>query len=397
MRAPRRWRKGLGRGAEPVEGNHVKLLQCSAEFFPALIAAIDAAQSEVFLETYIFNADSSTECVRDALIRAAQRNVQVKLLIDGVGARELPARWRNVLEAGGVNVLVYRPLVMGWLANPRSLRRLHRKVAVIDARLAFVGGINLIDDFEPKCFDTPRFDFTVEIQGPLLAAIHRNARRLWRLVALSQLQQVARPPARVRPVWPPHGLMRAAFVVRDNFAHRGDIEQSYLAAIALASEEIVIASAYFLPGQRFRKQLKKAAARGVEIKLLVQGHSDHPVFQAAARALYHDLLADGIRIYEYQPCELHAKVAVIDGHWATVGSSNIDPFSLLLAREANVVIEDKAFGRDLRQRLQQAIGQSQEMDARAWQRRAWPSRLLSWLAYGGVRLVVGWLVGGRRA
>ena len=397
MKAHRRWRKGFGRVLEPVEGNHVRLLQCGVEFFPALIAAIDAAQSEIFLETYIFNADASTERVRDALIRAAQRGVQVKLMIDGVGSRELPARWRQALEAGGVNVLAYRPLVMGWLANPRSLRRLHRKVAVIDARLAFVGGINLIDDFEPRCFDAPRLDFTVEVQGPLLATIHRNVRRLWRLVALSQLQQVARKPVMVHPAWPTHGHMRAAFVVRDNFAHRRDIEQSYLAAIALACEEIVIASAYFLPGQRFRKQLKKAAARGVEVRLLVQGHTDHPVFQAAARALYHDLLADGIRIYEYQPCELHAKVAVIDGHWSTVGSSNIDPFSLLLAREANVVIEDKAFGRDLRQRLHQAMSQSQEMDASAWQRRAWPRRLLSWLAYGGVRLVVGWLGNGRWA
>jgi cardiolipin synthase len=180
--------------------------------------------------------------------------------------------------------------------------------------------------------------------------------------------------------------------VRDNFAHRRDIERSYFAALARARDEIVIANAYFLPGRRFSKMLKKAAARGVQVHLLVQGHTDHPLFQAAARALYRDLLAAGVEIYEYRASELHAKVAVIDGHWATVGSSNIDPFSLLLAREANIVVDDPAFALDLRQRLSQAIGQSVALDPADWQRRAWPRRMLSWLAYGGVRLMLG-LVG----
>ena len=394
MTARRRWQKGFSGVADPVPGNQIKLLQNGAEFFPALIAAIDAAHSEVLLETYIFNADPSAEAVRDALIRAAQRKVRVKLLIDGVGSRELPVSWRHALEQGGVSVLVYRPLVMGWLANPHSLRRLHRKLAAIDARIAFVGGMNLIDDFEPIRFAAPRLDFSVEVQGPLLADIHKNMRRLWRLVALSQLQ-ASEQKSEIQPAWPTDGHVRAAFVVRDNFAHRRDIERNYLAALARARDEIVIASAYFLPGSRFRKLLKKAAARGVRVKLLVQGHTDHPFFQAAARALYRDLLADGVKIYEYQASELHAKVAVVDGHWATVGSSNIDPFSLLLAREANIVIEDQAFGHDLQQRLHQAISQSLELDPADWQRRAWPHRMLSWLAYGGVRLMVGWVGGGR--
>jgi cardiolipin synthase len=161
----------------------------------------------------------------------------------------------------------------------------------------------------------------------------------------------------------------------------------------MAREEIILAHAYFLPGHRFRTLLKKAAARGVRVQLLVQGHTDHPFFQAAARALYRDLLAAGVEIHEYQASELHAKVAVVDGRWATVGSSNIDPFSLLLAREANLVIDDAAFGRDLQQRLRQAISQSAALDPANWQRRAWPRRMLSWLAYGGVRLMAG-LVGG---
>lgn len=388
MRHPRLRKTG------PVAGNHVRLLQNGAEFFPALVGAIDAAEAEIYLETYIFNADPSTVAVRDALIRAAQRGVRVRLMMDGVGSRDFPVKWLDLLEDAGVSVLVYRPLVSGWRANPRSLRRLHRKLAVIDARIAFVGGMNLIDDFVPTRFDAPRLDFSVEVQGPLIARIHKSIRRLWHLVALSQLQ-AGEGKDRITAVWPTDGHVRAAFVVRDNFAHRRDIERAYLTALALARDDILIASAYFLPGHRFRRLLKQAVARGVRVQLLMQGHTDHPFFQAAARALYRDLLTAGVAIYEYRQSELHAKVAVVDGSWSTVGSSNIDPFSLLLAREANVVVEDAAFSRDLQQRLQQAISQSSALDPADWQRRGWVRRSLSWLAYGGVRLMVGLVGGGR--
>jgi len=396
MAARKRWRTFFFSGVEPVSGNRLRLLQNGAEFFPALVAAIDAARTEVHLETYIFNADPSANAVRDALMRAARRGVQVRLLIDGVGSRELPADWLDEVKTAGVSVLAYRPLAgRGWRSNPKSLRRLHRKLAVIDARIAFVGGMNLMDDFEPVRFDAPRLDFSVEVQGPLLAGIHQAVRRLWRLVALTQLQPDRRK-AMIEPSWPTDGHVRAAFVVRDNFAHRRDIERGYLTALALARKEIILASAYFLPGRRFRKLLKKAAARGVQVQLLVQGHTDHPFFQAAARALYRDLLAAGVKIHEYQASELHAKVAVVDGHWATVGSSNIDPFSLLLAREANIVVDDAAFAHDLQLRLHQAITtQSNPLDPADWQRRPWPQRMLSWLAYGGVRVMVGLAGAGR--
>jgi len=376
------------RGIDPVPGNQLRLLQSGSEFFPALIAAIDAARIEIHLETYIFNVDPTAGAVRDALMRAARRGIRVKLLIDGVGSRAMPADWLDALKTAGVSVLIYRPIVSGWLSNPHNLRRLHRKLAVIDARIAWVGGMNLMDDFEPVRFAQPRLDFTVEVQGPLLARIHQSVRHLWQLVALTQLRS-SEPAQRIEPSWPTDGHVRAAYVVRDNFAHRRDIERVYLAALARARQEIILASAYFLPGHRFRKLLRKAAARGVRVQLLVQGHTDHPFYQTAARALYRDLLAAGVEIHEYQASELHAKAAVIDGHWATVGSSNIDPFSLLVAREANIVVEDAGFARDLQQRLQQAITQSLPLDPADWQRRRWPQRMLSWLAYGVVRLLVG--------
>lgn len=387
------WRRAF-RDAELLPGNRIRILQGGAEFFSALIAAIDTARIEIHLETYIFHADASTLAVREALVRAALRGVRVRMLLDGIGSRDLPADWLAALRDAGVVVLVYRPLVTGWRANPRSLRRLHRKLAVVDAAVAFVGGINLIDDFEPVRLPAPRLDFSVEVRGPLLARIHPNVRRLWRLVALTQLKTLRRDPV-VQPVWPTDGHIRAAFVVRDNFAHRRDIERAYLAALALAREEIWLANAYFLPGRRFRKLLRKAAARGVKIRLLVQGHTDHPFFQTAARALYRDLLAAGVAIHEYHASELHAKVAVVDGCWATVGSSNIDPLSLLTAREANVVVDDRPFAQDLRRRLAAAFDAAPALDAAAWQRRPRFYRMLSWLAYGAVRAMVGLAGGGR--
>ncbi|WP_296750107.1 cardiolipin synthase ClsB [Thiobacillus sp.] len=396
MTARNRLRALFFRGVELVPGNRIRLLQSGAEFFPALIAAIDAARAEVHLETYIFSSDPTAATVRDALMRAAQRGVRVRLLIDGVGSRELPAAWRAALETAGVGVRIYRPLVNGWRANPKNLRRLHRKLAVIDARIAFIGGMNLIDDYEPVRFAAPRLDYSVEVQGPLIVQIHRSARHLWRLVALTQLQPEAERTPPLEPSWPTDGRMRAAFVVRDNLVHRRDIERSYLAALALAHESILIANAYFLPGNRFRKLLKKAAARGVRVQLLMQGHTDHRFYQAASRALYNNLLMAGVAIYEYQASELHAKAAVVDGHWATVGSSNIDPFSLLLAREANIVVDDADFARDLRQRLQQAIARSAPLDPADWRRRSLPQRMLSRLAYGIVRMLLGVTGLGRR-
>ena len=389
------WRR-VFRKVEPVAGNQVCLLAGGAEFFPALIAACDAAQTEIQFETYIFNNDAVGESVCDALVRAARRGVCVKLLIDGVGTRDFPAAWKARLEHAGASVLVYRPLLAGWRFKPASLRRLHRKVAVIDAAVAFVGGINIIDDYAPVWMPWPRLDFSVQVRGPLLARIHADTRRLWRLVALTQFRRPLRDPA-LEPVWPPDGHTRAAFVVRDNVAHRRDIERAYLAALALAQQEIVIANAYFFPGRRFRTLLKKAAARGVRVRLLVQGHTDHPFFLAAARALYRDLLAAGVVLHEHHLSELHAKVAVVDGQWATVGSSNIDPLSLLMAREANIVVDDAAFSAGLLAKLEPAFAAAPALNPADWQRRPWPRRVLSWLAYSMVRGMVGLVGGGRWA
>mgnify|MGYP000847073989 CR=1 FL=1 len=373
-----------------LQGNALTLLENGSGFFPALQAAIDGANTEIFLESYIFANDETGRLISAALIRAARRGVKVRLLVDGFGGRDFVAELMDGLIAGGVNVLIYRREVGLMSLRRRRLRRLHRKLSVIDGRIAFVGGINIVSDFEAPALEAPRHDYAVRIEGPLLTPIHTSVRRVWELVAWASFRQRKNlrkgTPASAEPC----GEVEAAFLIRDNIRHRREIEEAYLLGIAGARREIVLANAYFLPGRHFRQALLAAARRGVQITLLVQGLADHPLQHRATQALYGQLLTAGMRIVEYHRSYLHAKVAVIDERWATVGSSNIDPFSLLLAREANIVVRDAAFAGDLRQRLVRAIDEGgREISADTWLRAPRLQRLINWAAYGLVRLMIG--------
>ncbi len=366
-------------------GNRVHLLENGAEYFPALTAAVDAAAREVRLESYIFAADETGTAIAAALMRAAQRGVAVHLLIDGFGAKDYPAEALARLRAAGVEVLVFRPEQSRLRLRKHRLRRMHRKLAVIDGRIAFVGGINIVNDSRAPG-QPPQLDYAVRIEGPLVAQIAKAMASLHRIVAWTQWKTRPREAVKDDPTPPPAGNVRAAFLQRSNLRHRRDIERAYLRAIGKARRDITIANAYFLPGRRFRKALIRAAQRGVRVRLLLQGYAEFRFVQYASRALYAQLLEAGIEIHEYQPAILHAKVAVVDGHWATVGSSNIDPTSLHLAREANVVIFDREFAQTLGARLDDAIARDARRITRVtWQRSGITTRWLAWLAYRGVR------------
>jgi cardiolipin synthase len=295
---------------------------------------------------------------------------------------------RALLEAAGVVVLIFGPKTSPLTLRRKRLRRLHRKLVVVDAGVAFVGGINIIDDMHTPRHTPPRYDYAVRIEGPLVAGVLEQCERLWRRVAWASLRRSAQ---RHRPVdAAAGGTQRAALVVRDNLRHRADIEDAYLEAICAAHKEIVIANAYFLPGARFRHALRAAAARGVRVVLLLQGRVEYALLHYASRALYGSLLDAGVEIYEYHKSFLHAKVAVIDRRWATVGSSNIDPFSLMLAREANVVVEDLHFSQQLRDSLLDHMKSGARVVAkRMWHRQPWWRRALIWAAYGCTRLLMG--------
>jgi cardiolipin synthase len=375
---------------EFLPGNRIRLLETGSGYFPALLSAIDGATLEIYLESYIFADDATGRAVAEALARAARRGVSVHVLVDGFGARGFPDIYGEALVAAGVEILVYRPEVARLELRRHRLRRLHRKLAVVDRCLAFVGGINVIDDMDTPRQVPPRFDYAVAVEGPLVLRVHHAARHLWQLVRWATFGQ--RLPKPMPLPNPPMacGDMAAALVLRDNLRHRRDIEDAYLDALACAHEEVVLASAYFLPGRRFRRALAHAARRGVRVVVLLQGKVEYVLLHYATQALYGSLLAAGVRIVEYRLSFLHAKVAVVDDDWATVGSSNIDPFSLMLAREANVVVRDAGFARELRASLELAMARGGvEVKLEDLRKRSLLVRVANWLAYSLVRLAVG--------
>jgi len=376
-----------------IPNNQITLLQSGEAYFPAIEAALDRAVHEIYLESYIFENDNTGRRISEALRRAAFRGVKTHMLIDGFGSIRLPKAMLDYIEAAGVMVLKFRPKTSPWTLRRRRLRRLHRKIVAVDQEIAFVGGINIVDDIDRPGQTSPRYDFAVRVEGPLVKEIHDSTSRVWSRVAWTRFRPGwgrERDNDRQAPLIEPRGRMRAGFLVRNNIRHRRDIEEAYLQAIDRSQFEIILANAYFLPGLNFRHALLNAAGRGVRVILLLQGRVEYRIQHFASHALLGNFLDAGMEIYEYHKSLMHAKVAVIDEHWATVGSSNLDPFSLLLALEANVVVDDENFAKKLKNSLEQAI----KMGARRillnhWRTQPIRLRLASWLCYGLVRFMIG--------
>ena len=411
--------------SDVISGHTLCLLCSSKDYFAALAQAMDAAQQEVRLETYIFDFTASGQDVANSLIRAAERGVKVYVLMDGAGTFEVPAQWQSRFDAAGVQWHIYNPMDRFGLLRPSRWRRLHRKLCVVDGgtsqALGFCGGINILDDFHDPNYGAlsePRLDFTVQANGPLLSEMHDAMQKLWlRQTAYAQIRRrqlqaaahswITSSTLSRRPIAAPSSNdvpataynANAALLLRDNLRNRKRIEAAYLKAIGEAQQEIIIANAYFLPGRRLREALLKAAKRGVKVKLLLQGRYEYFMQYHAARPVYDALLSAGVEIHEYAASFLHAKVAVIDAFsaqaWATVGSSNLDPLSLLLAREANVVVRDGVFARELHERLIHAMttgGQSVSQQKLA--SRPMLQRALDRIAFGLMRLALA--ITGRR-
>ena len=346
-----------------IPGNDIQLLENGEEYYPRVFACIANARTEVVLETFILFEDKVGLQLQQALVAAARRGAQVDITIDGWGSPNLSQPFLDVLREAGVRLHVFDPgpRPFGW--RPQFFHRMHRKIVVVDREVAFVGGINYsadhLGDFGPEA----KQDYSVEIRGPLVAEIHRfvhtslaqgqrfmrEQRQWWRV-----RKQLRATPAAL----PAAGGADALFAVRDNNAHANDIERHYRIAIRAAKKRIVIANAYFFPGYRLMKELRRAARRGVDVRLILQGQPDMAFVKTAAMMLYHHLLKSEVRIYEYCDRPLHGKVALMDDEWSTVGSSNLDPMSLALNLEANVVIRDRAFNATLSKRLDKLMCES---------------------------------------
>jgi cardiolipin synthase len=339
-----------------VGQNDVILLESGTALFPAMIAAIDAAQQDIHFETYIFALDETGIAVQAALNRAAQRGVKVRVVTDWFGTGAKPAKLLGIAFAeSGVRYRVFNP----WFQ--RGVTRTHRKIVVVDREVAFVGGININDDclsdYAPhEPLPAPRWDFAVQVRGPLVAQIHRETQAQWaRVGPLGIVKRVNLfREMRARPRTMGDAPMQAAFVVRDNLRNRRTIQRAYLQAMGRARSSVLLANPYFAPGRKFREALSHAARRGVDVRLLI-GVGEFWLQDMVARSFYPKLLDCGVQVIEYRKTQLHAKVAVIDDDWSTVGSSNCDGLSLFLNQEANVVVKDAGFARTMRAHIERGI------------------------------------------
>ena len=372
-------------------GNRIEFLHCGAEFFPALIKSIDAASTEIYLETYLFATDDAGMAVLDSLMSAAARGVTVNLITDWLGTgRDRCSLLAEALRHTTVNYRVFNQ----WFH--RGVARTHRKICVVDKRLAFVGGININHDLHsaegPETLSSPRWDFSVKVCGPIVDVIHKEAVGQWLrtgpLPLLDRLQLFAE--LRAATSTPVHGDSLAGFFTCDNLHNRFTIQREYLRAINASSQYVLIANPYFAPGRTFRDALSSAADRGVCVMLLL-GVGQFPILDSVARSYYPKLLKSGVRLFEYRRTQLHAKVAVIDDQWATVGSSNCDGLSLFVNHEANLVVQDRALAKDLGGQIRRGIRDAVEIEAKDFARIPWFKRLwygLSFLVYRGVMRVV---------
>jgi cardiolipin synthase len=378
------------RVASYSHGNQLSLLHRGEQFFPALIDACESALVEIYLETYIFSLDATGLRVKTALLNAARRGVAVQLIVDWLGTGDdTIEQLRLELEPTGVRVVVFNP----WFK--RGIVRMHRKIAVIDQRIAFLGGLNINDDLiaddgSAAPLPAARWDFAVTVSGPLVQAIHAEVLAQWERLEpkplITRLQGI-RAYVSNRQAWRAVEVAEAAFVVRDNLRNRQAIQRALLQALGRARSSALLVTPYFAPGRKLRKAMIHAAQRGVEVVLLI-GVGQFVMQDAVAQSFYPRLVRAGVTIVEYRHTQLHGKLAVIDGEWATVGSSNFDGLSLFVNHEANIVVRDSAFAKSLQQMIREAVVEGVVITAADVAQLSLPRRVWNRFAYGLYRLVL---------
>ncbi len=376
--------------------NHLSLLHRGAEFFPALVHAIDGAHAEIYLETYIFALDDTANQVRDALVRAASRGVMVHVLLDWLGTgKSTVAILQAEFEASGVHFVAFNP----WFQ--RGVARTHRKIVVIDQRLAFLGGLNINDDLisdddSGTRLPAPRWDFAVSIIGPLVDDVHVEVAAQWKR---QSSQTLRRRLGRVRQWYASRVSLQwqvaeAALVVRDNLRNRSAIERQLLQSLGRAHHSAVLVTPYFAPGRKLRRAMIHAASRGVDITLLI-GVGQFFMQDAVAQSFYPRFIRAGIHIVEYRATQLHGKAAVVDDAWATLGSSNFDGLSLFVNHEANIIVRDANFSTALRDIIARGVAEGTAITVEDVAQFSWLRRVGNRLAYLLYRTVLKIITAGR--
>ncbi|MCO7563749.1 phospholipase D-like domain-containing protein [Pseudomonas sp. S 311-6] len=349
-------------------GNQFELLIDGPRFFPRMLMAIVRAEFQVDLELYLVEAGACAEAVVEALEQAAGRGVRVRCLFDDYGALAFPSALRQRLQTAGVELRLYNRL--RWLRGLRNFYRDHRKLLLVDERWAVVGGTGVTDAFWKPGDETSEWhEVMVQMQGPIVTdwqllfdrQWHANNRRTaWRPPEGFGLPRLPRVPAQGQ------GLGRVAYA--DARQHR-DILHALVRALNSGQRRIWLATPYFLPTFSVRRSLRRAAQKGIDVRLLLTGpRTDHPAIRYAGHRYYPRLLRAGVRIFEYQPCFLHLKMVLVDD-WVSVGSCNFDHWNLRFNLEANVEAIDPPLTAAVAASFERDFALSQEVDLARWQAR----------------------------
>ncbi len=379
------------------------LLEGGKNYFSTLEQSLINAQKSIYLETYIFSSDQQAKRIADLLVLAAQRGLDVKVIIDWLGSNPFPFE-QQFFEVG-VQLAYYNPSWFGRFGFSRT----HRKLVVIDEVEAFVGGVNICADDQTaqgEKLSGLRWDLALKTTGKIVEKVHATFLRQWQRMQPNALhpRNIFKRILDQELPWSTnhflgirHGQKASlAFIARDNLHHRRDIERAYLKAIGQSREEIWLATPYFMPGRRFRKALIRAAERGVAVNLLL-GRDEFRVLNWSVPSLYGQFLEANINIYEYPLGLLHAKAMVVDRRWATLGSSNCDHLSFLLNHEANLVIRNHPVVKEIRWKIEdQALEKGIRVDSGRYSQRPFMTKVFNWVSYGFVRLLLIFLTVGTR-
>jgi phosphatidylserine/phosphatidylglycerophosphate/cardiolipin synthase-like enzyme len=363
----------MGQNARPKyqyswrPGNHFELLIDGHAYFPRMLEAMALARSHIWLEIYLFESGAIAERFIEALIEAARRRVSVKVLADDFGAAKLLPADRKRLVQAGVELAFYNPLRLRKALG--NMFRDHRKLLIVDGRVAFVSGTGLTDEFDdPRRPERSWRETAVRASGPVLADWQALFARVWMRhtgLALSVPGAVPEPDA---------DGVRGRVAVSSALKVQ-DIRRSLYNRTRAASKRVWMTTAYFVPSRRLLHALKLAAARGVDVRLLLPGpYTDHPAVRHAGRRFYAGLLKSGVRVFEYQPRFLHAKSVLCD-HWVSVGSSNFDRWNLRWNLEANQEVDDARFADEVAAMFERDLAVSAEIELVAWRRRGLRARL----------------------
>jgi len=384
-------------GETPVHGNKVKLLVDTPAALRAMFGAMEKAEDHIHIDTYLLADDSVGQNLSALLLKKRSEGVEIRIIYDSIGSRSSSRPFFERLRNGGVELIEFHPVDFpGSLNLPRLSIRDHRKLLIVDGKIAFTGGINIADGFARGTFPEIRGkrgklrnrDTQMSIEGPAAAEFQKAFINVWNGKAIEAGHGLLREEwGRYFPYLEEkgHELVRAVPVIAGGGGH--EMYKAYMAAIRNARSRIWITQAYFVPSQELLEALREAARRGVDVRLVLPAVSDHPIVQAASRSHYGFLLEAGIRVYERLDSMLHAKTAVVDGVWSTVGSSNLDFRSFLYNNEINAVVIGRRFGARMEKVFLRDVGRSRMVVLEEWKRRPVRERITEAL----VSLVERWL------